>query len=257
MSIEAIQRYSREKKLSLQDAAQTFLQVIVLKHLNIPRARFMGRTALVFGYGNPRFSEDIDLTQVPNPHLLKPGLVKAAAELEGWFASRVVLAPPKAGGRSWRLTVRLGRAESLRLHIDSQSYAAYTSHPIVVEFPSIQSFVIEAMSVDEIMAEKVVAVAYRRYLGGRDLFDLWFHWLRTPETSARQGIIRGHVEKKLEERSLGHPDFLHRLKERLSQAKTPARVQSEWQRYLPADFQKISVFTAILTACRTLPGLFS
>lgn len=257
MFTEAIQRYSREKNLSLQDAAQSFLQVIVLKHLNIPRARLMGGTALVFGYGNPRFSEDVDLTQVSDPSLLKPGLVKAAAELEGWFAASVILTPPKAEGRTWRLIVRLGRAESLRLHIDSQDDPAYTTQPIIMEYPSVPSFVVEAMSVDEIMAEKVMAVATRRYLGGRDLFDLWFHWLRTPEDVARRQTIRGYVEKKLKKRLLEYADFLRRLKERLSHTKMPERAQSEWKRYLPADFQKGSVFEAILSACRRLPEFFA
>lgn len=252
---EAIQRYSRERNLSLQDAAQIFLQVVVLKHLSVPQARFMGGTALVLGYGNPRFSEDIDLAQLSDPNLLRPGLVKAASELEGWFACPVTLTPPKSGGRTWRLVVRLGRAESLSLHVDSQEYKVYRSQPIVIQYPSISSFVCEAMALDEILAEKVIAVAYRRYLGGRDLFDLWFHWLKDQGDSARWETIRGYLEEKLRERSLVYLEFFQKLKERLSRTAALERARSEWKRYLPADFQRPTVFEAILSSCRSLPGL--
>lgn len=252
---EAVRLYSREKNLSLQDAAQMFLQVLVLKHLNLSPARFMGGGALVFGYGNPRFSEDIDLTQVDNPLLLKTGLTKAASEIEGWFSAPVTLNPPKGKGRSWRLIVRLGRAESIRLHIDSQRNRAYTSQPVVIEYPSLQSFVVEALSLDEIMSEKIIALACRRYLGGRDLFDLWFHWLKTPEPTVSRAAVRQYVGQKLAERRLDLSDLLQKLEQRLRQAKTPERARDEWKRYLPPPFQKESVFEAILTGCRRLPEL--
>jgi len=253
---EVIQRYSREKNLSLQDAAQTFLQVIVLKHLQIPEARFMGGTALVLGYGNPRFSEDIDLTQISDPQLLKPGLSRAAAELEGWFASPIRLTAPQGKGRTWRVLVRLSRSESLRLHVDSQGYPSETTHPIVIGFPFLPNFIVEAMGLNEIMAEKTVALAYRRYLGGRDLFDLWFHWLRNPEDPQRPILIRQFIEKKLRDRALSVPDFLHRLEERLHVSSTPKRAESEWKRYLPPDFQRPTVFEAILSSCCRLPEYF-
>jgi predicted nucleotidyltransferase component of viral defense system len=253
---EAIQRYSREKNLSLQDAAQTFLQVIVLKHLRTPRARFMGGTALVLGYGNPRFSEDIDLTQVDDPAMLRPNLVSAVAELEGWFASPVTLAAPKKDGRTWRLTVKLGRADSLRLHIDSQGFPAQSSQPLVIEYPSIPSFVVEALSLDEIMAEKVIAVAYRRYLGGRDLFDLWFHWLRSSEAPpARPTAIFNFIEKKLRDRGLSALNLRRRLAERLGDAPALARANAEWKRYLPRDFQTPGVLDAVISSCKRLPEL--
>ncbi len=250
---EMVQRYGREKNLSPQDAAQTFLQVMVLKHISLPAARFMGGTALTLGYGNPRFSEDIDLAQVSNPELLRPGLVRAVAELQGWFGSPVKLTPPKPKGRTWRITIRLGRAEFLSLHIDSQRYQAYSTQPIVIQFPAISSFVLAAMKLEEILAEKIIAVAYRRYLGGRDLFDLWFHWLREPVPSEKGSLIRGYLEKKIKERSLSFSDFLLRLKKRVSPAESLDRARREWKRYLPQEFQKPADFKAILDSCQNLP----
>src|SRR3989338_11101342 len=98
--MEAIEQYARERGLSLQDARQTFMQVVVLKNLAFPEARLIGGTALVLGHGNPRFSEDIDLTQVADPGLLKLGLARAPRELAGWFGHPVRLTAPKKDGRN-------------------------------------------------------------------------------------------------------------------------------------------------------------
>lgn len=249
---DAVGLYAREKGLASQDAAQTFLQAVVLRHLSEPKARFMGGTALVLGYGNPRFSEDIDLTQVRDPGLLKPGLVRAKAEIEGWFASPVDLLPPKKGLATWKLTVRLGRAESIALHVDSQPYKAYTSRPIVIQYPSLPSFVCSAVEVDEIMADKILEVAYRRYLGGRDLFDLWFHWLRSDTDAARRGAIFDLARRKARERKLDVNDVRDRLASRLSGKAPLERAREEWKRYLPPDFQRREVLEDILLRCRLL-----
>lgn len=254
---EAILQYAREKRLSVQNAAQTFLQIIVLRHLSLPDARFMGGTALVLGYGNPRFSEDVDLTQVSDPALLRPGLVKAKAELEGWFGTPVTLLAPKPKGRTWRLTVRLTRADSLRLHIDSQSRRAYTVRPMVLEYPSVSPFVCEALDLDEILAEKIIAVATRRYLGGRDLFDLWFHWLRSEEWKIRREPVLDLMREKLRERSLKGDDLRGLLDLRLREGASLHRAREEWGRYLPAGFQKAAIFHEIVARCRLLPEIVS
>ena len=253
---EVLSLYAREKGLSLREATQTFMQVIVLRHLSDPHARFMGGTALVLGYGNPRFSEDVDFTQVSDPANLKGGLVKTRIELEGWFQSPVALVSPKAGARTWRLTARLGRAESIRLHVDSQSCKAHTSRPVVINYPSIPSFICEAIEVNEIMAEKIIAVAFRRYLGGRDLFDLWFHWLQADDWASRKAMILDLVDRKIRERSLRRTELAQVLKSRLSEKLVLQRAHEEWKRYLPPDFQRPSVLHDVVERCRRLTELF-
>ncbi len=251
---DLIRRQAEERGLSLQDAAQVFLQVIVLRHLSDPKVVFMGGTALVFGYGNPRFSEDVDLTQVKDPESLRPGLVKARAEIENWFAAKTLLqAPqaPKTGARTWRLTVRLGRrAESLSLHVDSQPFKAHTTRPIVVTYPSLQPIVIPTLSLEEIPAEKILAVAGRRYLGGRDLFDLWFHWLRKADWEQSREAVQALVQKKRLERRLKKEDVGTRLSQRLSPGHSLDRARQEWGRYLPREFQRTAVYEEIIERCR-------
>jgi len=248
--------HARERGLPLRDAAQVFMQVIVLRHVSEPQARLMGGTALALGYGNPRFFEDADLTQVADPESLGPGLKRAGVELEGWFAASAAAAAPKPGRRTWRMTIRMGRPESLRLHVDSQPFKAHTARPIVIEYPSIPPFVFPALEVDEIMAEKVIALAARRYLGGRDLFDLWFHWLRSPRWQTRADAIMDLLSLKLRERSLRPQQVSSLLSSRLSEGMALTRARQEWKRYLPADFQKPPVQNEIVARCRLLGELF-
>lgn len=246
MPLESIRKYATEKRISDIEATQVLLQVLVLKHLSLPDARFMGGSALVFGYGNPRFSEDIDLTEVKNPLKLSQGLQNAVREAAQWLGTKVNLKPPKPGKRTWKIICSLSRSQSIRLHIDSQAYPAHTSRPLVIEFPSLSSFVCETLALQEILAEKVIALAFRKYAGGRDLFDLWFHWLRKPDWELQKDEILHLVKLKLKERKLSKIQFIQNLNQRLKKGPFSNRAKEEWQRYLPPEFQKESVFEDIL-----------
>jgi hypothetical protein len=251
---ELVSVYSRERQISLRDAAQTFMQVIALKHLSDPDARLVGGAALVLGHGNPRFSEDIDLTQVANPESLRAGILRARAELERWLGAPVTARSPRAGGRTWRLTARFGRSESLSLHVDSQPFKAYSSRPLVIEFPSLPPLVFAALDLDEIMSEKLIAVARRRYLGGRDLFDLWFHWARSDAWEDRRAAVMDLLGRKLDERGISQKQVGASLRQRLSEGASLSRARDEWKRYLPVDFQKREVLDEIVSRCRLLAG---
>jgi len=246
--MEAIQKYARDRKTSKIEAIQVFLQVLVLKHLSLAHAHFMGGTALVMGYENPRFSEDIDLTQVKNPLDLSHGLKKAANESSQWLGSKVSLKAPKPGKRSWKMLCTLNPAQTIQLHIDTQPFTAYTTRPIVITFPSLPSFVCEALTLQEILSEKILALAFRKYLGGRDLFDLWFHWLRKSDWQNQEKEIFQLVKLKLKERKLTYIQFQKNLYARIITGADLNRAQLEWKRYLPPDFQKETIFKDIM-AC--------
>lgn len=252
MSIEGIQRYAAEKKIGEIEATQVFLQALVLKHLSLPGAHFMGGTALVLGYGNPRFSEDVDLTSVKDPLKLSQNLENAVREASQYLGTKISLKPPRQGKRTWKIIYPLSRSQSIRLHIDTQPYVAHTSKPIVIEFPSLSSFVCEALALQEILSEKIMALAFRKYLGGRDLFDLWFHWLRRFDWKLQEGEIFRLVKLKLKERRFSKTQFDQNLSQRLKIGPSLKRAKDEWRRYLPPDFQKESIFEDILNSNRKL-----
>ncbi len=256
MSIEIVQQYARERGLSKRDAAQTLMQILVLRHIAVEKTTLIGGTALVLGDGNPRFSEDIDLTGLENPLRLREGLQSAKVEVGRFFNCEVRLTAPKQTGRTWRLVAPLESSDSLRLHIDTQPYPAQTVRPVIVRYPAIPAFVFGAARVEEIMADKVIAVALRRYLGGRDLFDLWFHWLSKTERGQITEQVQQHLQAKLKQRSLSAQDLLRKLSGRLTETPSLERARQEWERYLTTPFQKESVYQEIITACRNLKEIF-
>lgn len=256
IKFQPAEEYARVKGMSERDALQTFMQVVVLKHLSLPGARLIGGTALVLGHGNPRFSEDIDLTQVPDVRMLGAGLKKGVLELEQWIGKKVILQAPRGTGRTWRLVCPLSRSETVSLHVDSQDQPALTSAPIVIQFPSLEPIVFETSSPHEIMADKVVALAERKYLGGRDLFDLWFHWLRKDDWQDFAPEIRNYYNQKIGGRKLDHAIVHQRLSERLMAPTSLARAESEWKRYLPPAFQRKDILDGIINACQKIPGIF-
>ena len=118
-------------------------------------------------------------------------------------------------------------------------------------FPGLVPIVIESVSLSEIMADKLIAIAYRRYLGGRDLFDLWFHWLRRENSEERARDIIPMVRKKLSDRSLKVEDWQARVGKRLRTADLN-RARIEWKRYLPPDFNRPLVWEEITQKAQDL-----
>lgn len=252
MNYQAIQAYAEKQQIPFNEARQVFVQILILKYVSNPLARFMGGTALVLGYGNPRFSEDVDFTQVRDVQSLGPGLKRTAAEVEKWLNIDVSIIFPKPNRMTWRLQGTISAAESFSVHVDSQPFKAHIMRPIVIEFPSIPSFVCEALSLNEIMAEKILALAFRNYLGGRDLFDLWFHWLRNDSWRESIDEILDLVRRKLKERKKNQILLEQHLKKKLVISPALDRACNEWERYLPHRFQKQSVYDDILERTRFL-----
>lgn len=254
----SVEQFSREKGFSLRDSAQILMQVLTLKYISHPQARLIGGGALIFGHQNPRFSEDIDLTQVTDPEVLSSGLKKTLNEIGAWFQQSTFLRQPKKGSRTWRLLCQWNQVDTLQLHVDSQLYRAYSTHPIVIVYPGVPSFIVESLSLEELMSEKLIAVFGRKYLGGRDLFDLWFHWLRLSAPENMQEAIQTYLREKIRERKIFKNDFLKIIRDRLSfdlknlSSEKLKRARAEWTRYLPLAFQKESIHEDILKKCHWL-----
>lgn len=234
-----IKKYAEMKTISNQDALQVWMQMVVLKNLLSKNCALIGGTALVIGHGNPRFSEDIDLTGIDDPMHLKSAVQKAVIELEGILGATAAATPPKPGRRTWRIQCRVNKTLHALLHIDSQAYPPLTHHPIVAEYPGIAPFVVSSVELDEIMADKIVALAFRKNISGRDIFDLWYHWLRSGKEI--DAAIKDMVARKLQMRTLEKKDILIALNTRMSHGIT-RRVEEEWDRYLPSSLRDKALY---------------
>ena len=257
MNSEMIQQWQRERAISRQDALQSFLQIIVLKNLSLENIRLIGGTALVLGQGNPRFSEDLDFANVSSPLLLEKDIQKAVREADGWLGVSGRIVYPKPKKSTWRLVYQLLPSEAIQLHIDSQPYPAHTHSPVIIRFPGIPSFIKASVEVDEIMADKLVALVQRQYLSGRDLFDLWYHWLSQPYNQNRSEKIIQLLRIKLREHASSRKEFLKIAVTRISGKMALEKANYEWKRYLPVSFQKDEVFEDILKQIKRLPEILA
>jgi len=141
---------------------------------------FQGGTALRLFYGNPRFSEDIDL-------VLKEGekdynLSSLLPQIEQFthdtfpFLDLVELKTQKTEPDLQRfiLTTRSDVPDqNLRVHIELAFFPSYRNSPKILDYPPIQPVVNVEESL-EILADKVCALALRPYLKGRDLWDIYY-----------------------------------------------------------------------------------
>ena len=242
--ISFISTYSKDKAISERDAIQTFFQVILLKNIAFENARLIGGTALVLGHSNPRFSEDIDLSNVEDPFYLRKSIEKGANEIAQWMNCSFKIKPPTKATRTWKTTFSLGHGPSINLHVDSQPNKTFTNLPIVISYPGIAPFIFPSVSVEEIMADKVLALALRNYVGGRDLFDLWNHWLRHENIKSIEMTVMKLLPKKLSQRGISDYDLFVEIRNRLKKG-LPDRVLTEWERYLPSGLKKKEIFKEI------------
>ena len=141
---------------------------------------FQGGTALRLFHGNPRFSEDIDL-------VLREGV--DSYDLSGYmpnvkrfvhnafpFLGSTEVRVQKDGQDLQRyiLRTRSDNAEQdIRLHIEFAAVPSHRDRPRILDFPPFQPAVRVEDAV-EILADKVVALAFRPYIKGRDLWDIYF-----------------------------------------------------------------------------------
>jgi len=138
----------------------------------------------------------------------------------------------------------------VRLHIDSQPYKVLTRSPLMVEYPGIATFVFPSVKIEEVMADKIVAIAFRNNLGGRDIFDIYYHWIKAGIESLPEDEITALVREKLKQRKLSRADFNRKISERFKDT-PPQRVYDEWERYLPAAIKNKAFYKDMYENVRT------
>lgn len=168
---------------------------------------FQGGTALTLCYGNPRYSEDLDF--VHSTPLETEDFEQFKALLHTQMAERYGLAvevkdPNKplalrTTGESvavhrWIARISIDNPRGVNVHkinIEVVDVPAYDPHPVVVQNPydafmgaPTAPLLLNVSSEREILADKVVAFAGRRYIKARDVWDI--KWLMDRRTSVNQ-----------------------------------------------------------------------
>lgn len=120
----------------------------------------------------------------------------------------------------------------------------------MVEYPGIAPFVFPSVKLEEVMADKLIAVAFRNNLRGRDIFDIYYHWIRHGFDSLEQPAITELIIKKLKQRKLSTSVFNKNVSERLKEI-PPHRVVDEWERYLPPTFRSKELYKEMFAQVRS------
>ena len=178
-------------------------QLILLHQLYTQRGSrdliFQGGTAIRWCYGGNRFSEDLDFVTPLDMGSIRASLKKA---IQG--AEKVMI--PHFGIGTVQVSEKISRSTALKCFVDFHPEKSREKISIKLEFerlaagklPERQNHILSALPVvaylitsgdfriprphailvaetpEEILSDKVRSLLERRYLKGRDLFDVWY-----------------------------------------------------------------------------------
>ena len=231
-----------EKELLHHDVLREMSEAGLLAGLT-----FIGGTCLRACYGSSRLSEDLDFTG--GSHFQRDDLAALARVLTERLQTRYglpvsVSEPVRTSGKvsTWKLTIetRPGRRHlpAQRIHLDICAIPSHDPRPMMLRNPygvdlGTSGLILQAQSREEILADKVIALAFRENrIKNRDLWDI--AWLLQQGI----GLATGLVPLKIRDHQRAEAEFIALLKERIAALKTQpgmrADFMKEMRRFLPA-----------------------
>lgn len=182
---EIVQRSLREQ-VGPEMVLREEVQKAVLTYFSLKRffseGVFQGGTALRFFYGNARYSEDLDFTFIHKDTGSFRRIGLQISNLEAFlrdifpFIEEPSLKEQKSSRTFKRFALRFsapGLKRVLRVNIEFANVPSYENSLSILPYPPFNPAV-RVESLREILADKVVAVALRAYVKGRDLWDIYF-----------------------------------------------------------------------------------
>ena len=175
---------SKMKNMEIHQAFQEEMQKAILAYLSRERAFndivFQGGTSLRFFYGNPRFSEDLDFVLKQGEN--KIDLLQKISKIQTYitnvfpFLEGIKIDTQKNDQYMQRLifkTISNLPDQKLRIHVELAYVPSYHNQPRILNYPPLNP-AIRVEGASEILADKIVALALRSYLKGRDIWDIFF-----------------------------------------------------------------------------------
>jgi predicted nucleotidyltransferase component of viral defense system len=235
-----IEDRAQEEGLLAKTILKEYLQISILEYLySVPESdviTFQGGTCLRLLYGGPRYSDDLDFV-VTDAGIL-PAIFKkvssAVEKLSPLFEGKLRMRIQKESGSLVRWKLYYEPAENderVSVSVEFAKYPAYTSQllPLKVPkgYPAAPLILVKAETEQEILADKINAAATRKYLKGRDIFDIWL--LKSKGIPVDAGL----VEKKF--RDYSSPKV--KIEERIKQFSVE-RVRQDLENYLPRAYRE-------------------
>lgn len=248
-ALAAIKEKAYEQGLPLHTVAVEVLHVILVDVLfSLRQSRVMalqGGTATHLLHGGYRYSEDLDFAGEGLAGEMAAALVQSAQRTTEKYVTQILGSgvpiwkkpPPKAGTRMYTAWFHFRPAEesfTLRVKMEFAQFPVYRVEPLVVhsEMDFLQRApLINGLSPVELLAEKIAAVAGRRYLKGRDLFDLWY-FSEVLQTELDPGLVANKF------RDYGVRRDLSARLQQLRAFSAPA-LSREMERFLPQRHRQL------------------
>lgn len=178
--------YSSANALPLDQVLREELQRLILRYLSergfFVYGVFQGGTAIRLVYGGTRFSEDLDFVLRPGRTIAGLSLAELLEGLPSFmrrevpFADRSSLREQKAEAMFARYRCRVeleSPVGGLVINLEFSGVPSRSPRPHVMHSDTVDvAIVVEDES--EILVDKLVALALRPYVKGRDIWDTWF-----------------------------------------------------------------------------------
>lgn len=189
ISIDKIKKKAEQEGVSANFVFKEYLHFLVLEYLFekgcFSNLVFQGGTALRFVYKGVRYSEDLDFVlKEKDSHFLEGLFEGCLKQLPTYidkfipFARGVQLKIQKDTPTFKRLNLILeleGFKAKDKTNIEFVSVPSYENQVIILEREDIAiNPAITVETPQEILSDKFVAIAARRYLKGRDIWDIYF-----------------------------------------------------------------------------------
>jgi predicted nucleotidyltransferase component of viral defense system len=236
--------YSSANALPLDQVIREELQRLILRYLSergfFVHGVFQGGTAIRLVYGGTRFSEDLDFVLRPGRTIAVVNLPKLLEGLSSFmhrevpFADRSTLREQKAEAMFARYRCRLelqAQIGGLVINLEFSGVPSRSPHPHVMRSDTVDvAIIVEDES--EILVDKLVALALRSYVKGRDIWDTWFltheRHIAVPEVGA--------VVAKTADYGTTLVDLTSRIEHSKTRIETSglAALDAEMKRFLPA-----------------------
>lgn len=232
---------SHEEGLPLKILEKEALQIYILSELfALPESTlltFQGGTCLRLIYEGARYSEDLDFVTTADKGKIDQivdSLSKALIRLEPLFGGKFVVKQQKGSSTFYRFRIHSQKEDIHGSYFVSVEFACYPAYTLNIaplrmqkELPGLPLILVRAETLEEILADKLCAIAGRSFCKGRDYFDLWL---------LKQKGIKLDAEllgKKLNDYSIPFGNLSRGLK--LASAEN---IKNEMDRFLPLKYRQ-------------------
>lgn len=217
------------------------LQIYLLSELfALPESSlltFQGGTCLRLVYNGVRYSEDLDFVTTANDCQIEQlinGLTKALTQLAPLFGGKFIIKKQKSSTTFLRYRVHSEKEnihDSFFVSLEFARYPAYTLNVAPLrpqkELPGLPLVLVRAETMEELLADKLCAIAGRPFCKGRDYFDLWL--LQQWDVKIDPQLLK----KKLMDYSLPPTNLARGLE--LASAEN---IKNEMERFLPQKYRQ-------------------